>query len=47
MKRTLRRTAEPTKKWSMNEKWLGARITGPAPGTFSEESPRARKNAKA
>ena len=27
----------------MNEKWLGARITGPAPGTFSTEIARARR----
>ena len=26
----------------MNEKWLGARITGPLAGTFSEEMQRAR-----
>jgi len=32
----------PEKKWSMNEAWLGARITGPL-GTFSVSSPRARK----
>ena len=30
MKRTRRRIEAPTKKWSMNEKWFGARITGPA-----------------
>ena len=30
----------PAKKWSMNEPWLGARITGPL-GTFSVPSPRA------
>ena len=35
------------KKWSMNEKWLGARITGPAAGTFSEAMQRARKNVQA
>ena len=28
----------------MNEKWLGARITAPAPGTFSVEIERARRN---
>ena len=28
------------KKWSMNEPWLGARITGPL-GTFSVPSARA------
>jgi len=43
MKRTLRRMNAPRKKWSMNEKWLGARITGPLAGTFSDEIQRARK----
>ena len=28
------RTNAPAKKWSMNDAWLGARITGPL-GTFS------------
>ncbi len=28
----------------MNEKWFGARITAPAPGTFSEEIERTRRN---
>ena len=28
----------------MNEKWLGARITAPEPGTFSVEMLRARRN---
>ncbi len=28
----------------MNEKWLGARMTAPAPGTFSEEIERARSS---
>ena len=28
----------------MNEKWLGARITAPRPGTFSTEIARARRN---
>ena len=41
MKRTLRRRNVPVKKWSMNEAWLGARITGPL-GTFSVPSARAR-----
>ena len=31
---TRRRMNTPVKKWSMNEAWLGARITGPL-GTFS------------
>ena len=35
MNRTLRRIETPRKKWSMNEKWLGARITGPDGGTLS------------
>ena len=30
----------------MNDKWLGARITGPDAGTFSDEIPRARKNVQ-
>ena len=47
MNRTLRRMNAPTKKWSMNEKWLGARITGPAGGTFSAADERARKNVYA
>jgi hypothetical protein len=28
----------------MNEKWFGARMTGPAGGTFSELMTRERKN---
>ncbi len=31
----------------MNEKWLGARITAPLPGTFSTEIARARRNVYA
>ena len=31
----------------MNEKWFGARITGPLAGTFSAPIPRARKNVHA
>ena len=31
---TRRRRNAPTKKWSMNEKWFGAMMTGPG-GTFS------------
>ena len=46
MKRTRRRMNAPTKKWSMNEKWFGAMITGPV-GTFSAAIPRARKNVHA
>ena len=46
MKRTRRRMNAPTKKWSMNEKWFGAMITGPV-GTFSAAIPRARKNVQA
>ena len=41
---TLRRIAPPTKKWSMNEKWFGARMTGPVGGILSVEIARARKN---
>ena len=44
MNRTLRRVETPRKKWSMNEKWFGARMTGPLGGTFSAAMPRARKN---
>ena len=33
-----RRMNAPAKKWSMNEAWLGARISGP-PGTFSDPMP--------
>ena len=47
MNRTRRRMKAPTKKWSMNEKWFGARITGPSVGTFSAPWPRARKNVHA
>ncbi len=42
MKRTLRRIAAPRKKWSMNEKWFGARITGPLAGTRSGNTLRTR-----
>ena len=38
---TRRRMNAPVKKWSMNEAWLGARITGPF-GTLSAPNPRAR-----
>ena len=31
----------------MNEKWFGARITAPPPGTFSVEIARARRNVYA
>ena len=31
----------------MNEKWFGARITGPPAGTFSAAIPRARKKIQA
>jgi hypothetical protein len=34
------------KKWSMNEKWFGAMITGPS-GTLSPAIPRIRKNVHA
>ena len=47
MKRTLRRIETPRTKWSMNEKWLGARITAPSPRTFSAASPRVRKKIHA
>ena len=47
MKRTLRRMKAPIRKWSMKEKWLGARITGPLAGTFSEEMQRVRKKVSA
>ena len=30
----------------MNEKWFGARITGPRSGTFSAEMPRSRKQVQ-
>jgi hypothetical protein len=36
-----------SRKWSMNEPWLGARMTGPDCGTFSLEIERARKKANA
>ena len=43
MNRTLRRIETPRKKWSRNEKWLGARITAPSAGTLYASMPRARK----
>jgi hypothetical protein len=33
MNRTGRGSSTPTNQWSMVEKWLGARITGPCAGT--------------
>ncbi len=39
---TLRRTNAAVKKWSMNDEWLGARISAPLGGTLSESMPRAR-----
>ena len=42
MKRTLRRSDTPRKKWSRNEKWFGATMTCPRPGTLSEAIDRAR-----
>jgi hypothetical protein len=47
MNRTRLRMNAPAKKWSMNEKWFGARITGPVCGTFSASCARARKNVHA
>jgi hypothetical protein len=47
MNRTRRRMNAPAKKWSMNEKWFGARMTGPVCGTFSAPLPRARKKVHA
>jgi hypothetical protein len=47
MKFTRRRMNAPAKKWSMNEKWFGARITGPLAGTLCVSIPRARKNVQA
>jgi len=47
MNETRRRRKMPMKKWSMNEKWFGARISGPRGGTFSAPSARARKNVHA
>ena len=35
MKRIFRRSQTPVRKWSMIEKWFGARITGPEEGTLS------------
>ena len=43
MKFTRRRVKAPVKKWSMNEKWFGARITLPPAGTLSEPMQRMRK----
>ena len=42
MNRTRRRRNMAMKKWSMKEKWLGATITGPSGGTWSEAIERAR-----
>lgn len=47
MKRTLRRMNAARKKWSMNEPWLGARMTAPLCGTLSLEIVRVRKNVTA
>jgi hypothetical protein len=47
MNRTLRRMKAAKKKWSMFEKWLGARITGPLGGTRSAPTPRARNSVQA
>ena len=44
---TRRRMPAPAKKWSMNEKWFGARITGPSAGTFHLSMERSRKNTHA
>ena len=46
MNETRRRRKMPMKKWSMNEKWFGARISGPLGGTRSAPSALARKNAQ-
>ena len=42
MKRIRRRVWTPAKKWSMFEKWLGARITGPRSGMLGTEIALAR-----
>ena len=42
MNRIFRRTYTPAKKWSMFEKWFGARMNGPFAGTFATESARVR-----
>ena len=47
MKRTFRLVNAPSRKWSMNDAWLGAKISGPLRGTLSLEIERARKNVKA
>src|SRR4051794_26919208 len=47
MKRTLRLVNAPSRKWSMNEPWLGAKMSGPLRGTLSLEIDRARKNVNA
>ena len=54
MNRTLRRIEAPRKKWSMNEKWLGARITGPlarhvlgVDAAHAEERPRVERGGDA
>ena len=44
---TLRLSAAPRKKWSMNEKWFGARITGPLAGTSSGLIGRSRTKVHA
>jgi hypothetical protein len=40
--RTLRRMYTPAKKWSMFEKWFGARMSGPTAGTLSVPIARVR-----
>ena len=37
-----RRIRTPQKKWSMFEKWFGARMNGPSAGTFAVEIARVR-----
>jgi hypothetical protein len=42
---TLRRMYTEIRKWSMNEKWLGATITGPSAGIFCESMQRVRNSS--
>ena len=42
MNLTFRRRWTAVKKWSMFEKWFGARMNGPSAGTLAVEIARAR-----
>nr|WP_230316149.1 hypothetical protein [Conexibacter sp. W3-3-2] len=47
MKRICRRRYTPQKKWSMLEKWFGARMNPPCAGTFCRPIARVRYSSSA